>query len=149
MTILFSKYGVSIVPSFVFVDESGNVMERIQGEEGSISSIIKIVRNFENKANYKTNKILENPKEGPVQNTLDNKSPTNNLDGTKSDVPVEINDVVSPSSKVSSDTSTPIIPNSTLGAKEMNCVDGNWAIAHASYRMNDVAYIYPITPASP
>jgi pyruvate-ferredoxin/flavodoxin oxidoreductase len=28
-------------------------------------------------------------------------------------------------------------------------VDGNWAVAHASYRMNDVAYIFPITPSSP
>ena len=27
-------------------------------------------------------------------------------------------------------------------------VDGNWAVAHASYRMNDVAYIFPITPSS-
>ena len=28
-------------------------------------------------------------------------------------------------------------------------VDGNWAVAHASYRMNDIAYIFPITPSSP
>lgn len=32
---------------------------------------------------------------------------------------------------------------------EMKCVDGNWAVAHASYRMNDCAYIFPITPSSP
>eukprot|EP00567_Pseudictyota_dubia_P017109 CAMPEP_0197437972 /NCGR_PEP_ID=MMETSP1175-20131217/5092_1 /TAXON_ID=1003142 /ORGANISM="Triceratium dubium, Strain CCMP147" /LENGTH=1825 /DNA_ID=CAMNT_0042967615 /DNA_START=267 /DNA_END=5741 /DNA_ORIENTATION=- len=32
---------------------------------------------------------------------------------------------------------------------EKQCVDGNWAVAHAAYRMNDVAYIFPITPASP
>lgn len=31
----------------------------------------------------------------------------------------------------------------------MKCVDGNWAVAHASYRMNDCAYIFPITPSSP
>ena len=29
------------------------------------------------------------------------------------------------------------------------CVDGNWAVAHVSYRVNDIAYIFPITPASP
>lgn len=34
-------------------------------------------------------------------------------------------------------------------AAEMKCVDGNWAVAHASYRMNDCAYIFPITPSSP
>ena len=28
------------------------------------------------------------------------------------------------------------------------CVDGNWAVSHAGYRMNDVAYIFPITPSS-
>jgi len=32
---------------------------------------------------------------------------------------------------------------------EKTCVDGNWAVAHAAYRMNDVAYIFPITPSSP
>ena len=32
---------------------------------------------------------------------------------------------------------------------EMKCVDGNWAVAHATYRMNDCAYIFPITPSSP
>ena len=34
-------------------------------------------------------------------------------------------------------------------AAETKVVDGNWAVAHASYRMNDVAYIFPITPSSP
>ncbi|KAL7553608.1 hypothetical protein ACHAWF_016914 [Thalassiosira exigua] len=33
-------------------------------------------------------------------------------------------------------------------AKEI-IVDGNWAVSSASYRMNEVAYIFPITPASP
>jgi len=28
-------------------------------------------------------------------------------------------------------------------------VDGCWAVAHAAYRMNDAAYIFPITPSSP
>ena len=32
---------------------------------------------------------------------------------------------------------------------ETKVVDGNWAVAHASYRMNDIAYIFPITPSSP
>lgn len=31
---------------------------------------------------------------------------------------------------------------------ELKCVDGNWAVAHAAYRMNDCAYIFPITPSS-
>jgi len=31
---------------------------------------------------------------------------------------------------------------------ETKIVDGNWAVASASYRMNDVAYIFPITPSS-
>ncbi|KAL7544095.1 hypothetical protein ACHAXR_013545 [Thalassiosira sp. AJA248-18] len=31
---------------------------------------------------------------------------------------------------------------------ERKIVDGNWAVASASYRMNDVAYIFPITPSS-
>jgi len=29
------------------------------------------------------------------------------------------------------------------------CVDGNWAVAHAAYRINDCAFIFPITPSSP
>lgn len=33
--------------------------------------------------------------------------------------------------------------------QEVQIVDGNWAVANASYRMNDVAYIFPITPSSP
>lgn len=32
---------------------------------------------------------------------------------------------------------------------QTECVDGNWAVAHASYRTNDCAYIFPITPSSP
>jgi hypothetical protein len=32
---------------------------------------------------------------------------------------------------------------------EKKCVDGNWAVAHVSYRTNDCAYIFPITPSSP
>lgn len=32
---------------------------------------------------------------------------------------------------------------------KMQCVDGNWAVAHAAYRMNDTAFIFPITPSSP
>lgn len=32
---------------------------------------------------------------------------------------------------------------------ERACVDGNWAIAHAAYRCNDCAFIFPITPSSP
>jgi len=28
------------------------------------------------------------------------------------------------------------------------CVDGNWAVSHAAYRMNDVAYIFPIAPST-
>lgn len=32
---------------------------------------------------------------------------------------------------------------------ELKCVDGNWAVAHAAYRTNDCAYIFPITPSSP
>ena len=32
---------------------------------------------------------------------------------------------------------------------EMQCVDGNWAVAHAAYRTNDSAFIFPITPSSP
>lgn len=31
---------------------------------------------------------------------------------------------------------------------ELKCVDGNWAVAHAAYRTNDCAYIFPITPSS-
>jgi hypothetical protein len=29
------------------------------------------------------------------------------------------------------------------------CVDGNYAAAHAAYRMNDCAFVFPITPSSP
>lgn len=29
------------------------------------------------------------------------------------------------------------------------CVDGNYATAHAAYRMNDCAFVFPITPSSP
>jgi pyruvate/2-oxoacid:ferredoxin oxidoreductase alpha subunit len=29
------------------------------------------------------------------------------------------------------------------------CVDGNYAVAHVAYRMNDCAFIFPITPSSP
>jgi pyruvate-ferredoxin/flavodoxin oxidoreductase len=30
----------------------------------------------------------------------------------------------------------------------IQCLDGNGAVASAAYRMNDVAYIFPITPSS-
>jgi hypothetical protein len=30
-----------------------------------------------------------------------------------------------------------------------NYKTGNWAVAHVSYRVNDCAYIFPITPSSP
>lgn len=32
---------------------------------------------------------------------------------------------------------------------EKACVDGNWAVAHSAYRINDCAFIFPITPSSP
>lgn len=32
---------------------------------------------------------------------------------------------------------------------EQRCVDGNWAVADVAYRMNECAYIFPITPSSP
>lgn len=32
---------------------------------------------------------------------------------------------------------------------ETACVDGNYAVAHAAYRMNECAFIFPITPSSP
>jgi pyruvate-ferredoxin/flavodoxin oxidoreductase len=37
----------------------------------------------------------------------------------------------------------------SYGVIEKKCADGNWAVAHASYRINDCAYIFPITPSSP
>jgi hypothetical protein len=43
-------------------------------------------------------------------------------------------------------------PQNASGTKtyetELKCVDGNWAVAHAAYRTNDCAYIFPITPSS-
>ena len=36
-----------------------------------------------------------------------------------------------------------------LPGGETKCVDGNWAVAHVTYRANDNAYIFPITPSSP
>ena len=38
---------------------------------------------------------------------------------------------------------------STIETVQQECVDGCWAVAHAAYRMNDSAYIFPITPSSP
>lgn len=38
---------------------------------------------------------------------------------------------------------------SSVEVIEKKCVDGCWAVAHAAYRMNDAAYIFPITPSSP
>lgn len=32
---------------------------------------------------------------------------------------------------------------------EKACADGNWAVAHSAYRINDCAFIFPITPSSP
>ena len=32
---------------------------------------------------------------------------------------------------------------------EKACCDGNWAVAHSAYRINDCAFIFPITPSSP
>ena len=32
---------------------------------------------------------------------------------------------------------------------EKACVDGNYATAHAAYRINDCSFIFPITPSSP
>ena len=37
----------------------------------------------------------------------------------------------------------------SVNTVEKQCVDGCWAVAHAAYRMNDAAYIFPITPSSP
>lgn len=37
----------------------------------------------------------------------------------------------------------------TTASCEQACVDGNWAVAHVAYRVNDCAFIYPITPSSP
>lgn len=37
----------------------------------------------------------------------------------------------------------------TSNVEKGKCVDGNWAAAHISYRVNDCAYIFPITPSSP
>lgn len=38
---------------------------------------------------------------------------------------------------------------STFPSPPKACVDGNAATAHVAYRMNDCAYIFPITPSSP
>lgn len=52
-------------------------------------------------------------------------------------------------------TSTANNSNSTKNTEtttvpcEQACVDGNWAVAHVAYRVNDCAFIYPITPSSP
>jgi pyruvate-ferredoxin/flavodoxin oxidoreductase len=32
---------------------------------------------------------------------------------------------------------------------EKACVDGNYAVAHVAYRINDCSFIFPITPSSP
>ena len=37
----------------------------------------------------------------------------------------------------------------TKSVTEKKCVDGNWAVAHVAYRVNDTAFIFPITPSSP
>ncbi|KAG7357016.1 pyruvate ferredoxin oxidoreductase [Nitzschia inconspicua] len=39
--------------------------------------------------------------------------------------------------------------NKTTRQAIVKCVDGNWAAAHVSYRTNDCAFIFPITPSSP
>lgn len=39
--------------------------------------------------------------------------------------------------------------NSVSTIEKQCVVDGCWAVAHAAYRMNDAAYIFPITPSSP
>jgi Pyruvate flavodoxin/ferredoxin oxidoreductase, thiamine diP-bdg len=40
-------------------------------------------------------------------------------------------------------------PQKKTYTTELACVDGNWAVAHAAYRTNDTAFIFPITPSSP
>jgi hypothetical protein len=47
------------------------------------------------------------------------------------------------------DTSTSTPANAKDAEVEKMCVDGNWAVAHAAYRMNEMAFIFPITPSSP
>ena len=37
---------------------------------------------------------------------------------------------------------------STFSTTTQVCMDGNTATAHAAYRMNDCAFIFPITPSS-
>jgi len=58
--------------------------------------------------------------------------------------------IMSPSPTASTVSSA----NSSSGHKKSYttqtvCCDGNWAIAHAAYRINDCAFIFPITPSSP
>ena len=47
-------------------------------------------------------------------------------------------------------TTTPARPRKArLPPGPRVCVDGNYATAHAAYRMNDCAFVFPITPSSP
>jgi hypothetical protein len=55
-----------------------------------------------------------------------------------------------PRSQEGSASNTTAVPAQAPHHKaETQCVDGNWAVAHVAYRMNDCAYIFPITPSSP
>ena len=42
-----------------------------------------------------------------------------------------------------------VLPVSKKYVCEKVCCDGNYAAAHSAYRINDIAYIFPITPSSP
>lgn len=50
------------------------------------------------------------------------------------------------------DTGTAAATTTTTSSRyktDTASVDGNYAVAHAAYRMNDCAFIFPITPSSP
>ncbi|KAL3937475.1 MAG: hypothetical protein SGBAC_007432 [Bacillariaceae sp.] len=40
------------------------------------------------------------------------------------------------------------VQRKSSNVEKRKCVDGNWAAAHVSYRTNDSAFIFPITPSS-
>jgi hypothetical protein len=44
---------------------------------------------------------------------------------------------------------TAVYPAAAFAPGPRVCVDGNYAAAHAAYRMNDCAFVFPITPSSP
>jgi Pyruvate flavodoxin/ferredoxin oxidoreductase, thiamine diP-bdg len=70
--------------------------------------------------------------------------PSDAGDEKKDEMPTEVSSAKSTLAPPAKTSTTTLLPPG-----RRVCVDGNYATAHAAYRMNDCAFVFPITPSSP